>query len=52
MLRTNHAARILTVDPGPTIKEIACRFGYHDPYHFFRVFKSVHGVSPKIFRSA
>jgi AraC-like DNA-binding protein len=50
MLRTNHAARMLTGDPGPTIKEIARRVGYHDPYHFSRAFKSVHGVSPKRFR--
>jgi AraC-like DNA-binding protein len=52
MLRTNHAARMLTNDPGPTIKEIAHRVGYQDPYHFSRVFKSIHGVSPKKFRAA
>jgi AraC-like DNA-binding protein len=50
ILRTNHAARMLTSDAGPTIKEIAHRVGYHDPYHFSRAFKSVHGVSPKAFR--
>jgi AraC-like DNA-binding protein len=41
---------MLTSDAGPTIKEIAHRVGYHDPYHFSRAFKSVHGVSPKAFR--
>lgn len=52
MLRTNHAARMLASDPGPTIKEIAHQVGYQDPYHFSRAFKSVHGVSPKKFRNS
>jgi AraC-like DNA-binding protein len=49
-LRANHAARMLAGDSGPSIKEIAHRIGYKDPYHFSRAFKSVHGVSPKMFR--
>jgi AraC-like DNA-binding protein len=48
-LRINHAARLLQ-QAGPTIKEISVGVGFHDPYHFSRAFKKVHGVSPRAFR--
>lgn len=34
---------------GGLIREAAERLGYSDPYHFSRVFKSVHGTSPARF---
>jgi AraC family transcriptional regulator len=34
---------------GGLVKEAAERSGYADPYHFSRVFKSIHGVSPAHF---
>ncbi len=48
-LRINHAARLLQ-QADLTIKAIALGVGFHDPYHFSRAFKQVHGVSPKTFR--
>lgn len=33
------------------IKQIADQVGYRDPLYFSRVFKSVHGMSPKSFRT-
>lgn len=48
-LRINHATRMLLQSRMP-VKEIALRVGFRDPYHFSRVFKSAHGVSPKSFR--
>ncbi|OIQ95562.1 HTH-type transcriptional activator Btr [mine drainage metagenome] len=36
---------------GDLVKEVAARAGYPDPYHFSRVFKGVHGVSPARFRA-
>ena len=32
-----------------TVKEVAAQVSYDDPYHFSRVFKSHHGLSPKHF---
>ena len=37
------------IHTGGLIKEVAERLGYADPYHFSRVFKSVHGISPARF---
>ena len=34
---------------GGLIKEVSDRLGYGDPYHFSRVFKSIHGISPARF---
>jgi AraC-like DNA-binding protein len=48
-LRINHAARLLQ-QADITIKEVSLGVGFHDPYHFSRAFKKVHGVSPKAFR--
>ena len=32
------------------IKEIAGLVGYHDQFYFSRIFKSVHGLSPREYR--
>ena len=37
------------IHTGGLIKEVAERLGYSDPYHFSRLFKSVHGISPAPF---
>ncbi len=47
-LRMNQAAELLQV-AGVTVKEVADRTGFTDPFHFSRVFKSVMGVSPSQF---
>jgi len=41
------AELLLTQDT--TIKDVAGRVSYEDPYHFSRVFKALHGVSPSHF---
>lgn len=46
--RMNRAAQDL-IRTGGLVKEVAARAGYADPYHFSRVFKSVHGISPANF---
>jgi AraC-like DNA-binding protein len=47
-LKMRHAGDLL--NNGHTlIKDVAVSVGFHDPYHFSRVFKSVYGVSPKAF---
>lgn len=33
-----------------SVKEVAAALGYDDPFYFSRMFKSVHGVSPKEYR--
>ncbi|HKB91435.1 MAG TPA: AraC family transcriptional regulator [Opitutaceae bacterium] len=44
--KMNHAAKILVTNPEVLVKDVALRVGYSDPYHFSRLFKSIHGVSP------
>ena len=44
------AARKLLMDSRLTIREIAARVGYPDPYHFSKSFKNAVGVSPAQFR--
>jgi AraC-like DNA-binding protein len=46
--KMNLAAQDL-LHSGGLVKEAAARAGYADPYHFSRVFKSVHGISPAHF---
>lgn len=46
--KMNLAAQDL-LHSGGFVKEAAARAGYADPYHFSRVFKSVHGISPAHF---
>jgi AraC-like DNA-binding protein len=36
--------------PGKTVKAAGAAVGYEDPYHFSRVFKRFHGLSPKAYR--
>ena len=48
--RMNRAAREF-MSPGASVKEVAARLGYDDPYHFSRLFKAVHGIPPAAFRS-
>lgn len=48
-LRANHAARLLQ-QSGLTVKEAGLSVGFKDPYHFSRLFKRIHGVSPSRFR--
>lgn len=49
-LRMQAAGRMLTVS-GVRIKEVACSLGYHDQFHFSRVFKSVYQISPSRYRA-
>jgi len=47
-LRMDHAAKLLQ-NPGTSVKSAGLAVGYGDPYHFSRVFKRVHGISPQAF---
>ncbi len=49
-LRVNHAARMLQ-QSNLTVKNIAISVGFKDPYHFSKVFKKIHSVSPQKYRS-
>ena len=48
-LRMRQAKKYL-VDTGLTIREIAARVGYPDPFHFSRSFKNAVGISPAQYR--
>jgi AraC family transcriptional regulator len=48
-LKMNHALALLA-KPGMTVNRVADLLGYESPFHFSRVFKSVHGLPPKHFR--
>lgn len=50
-LRMQHAAALL-LEEGITVKEAAHATGFPDPFHFSRVFKSIHRVPPSRFRQA
>jgi AraC-like DNA-binding protein len=45
-------ARALLADGTLSIKEVAARVGFDDPYHFSRVFRQVDGLSPSQYRAA
>lgn len=47
--KMNFAAEFL-MESGGLVKEAAQRVGFADPYHFSRVFKTVHGVAPRALR--
>ncbi len=48
-LKMNRAAERLQ-SPGVLVKQVAEETGFQDPFHFSRVFKSVLGLSPEVFR--
>ena len=48
-LRMEHAATLL-LEQGLSVREAAAALGFGDPFHFSRVFKSVHHVPPSRFR--
>ena len=50
-LRMEHASRIL-LERDATVKSVAAALGFKDPFHFSRVFKSVHHVPPSRFRQS
>ena len=50
-LRMEHASRIL-LESDATVKSVAAALGFKDPFHFSRVFKSVHQVPPSRFRQS
>ena len=50
-LRMQRARRLLE-GSSLSVKEIAGKLGYDDPFYFSRVFKSVNGVAPSDYRSA
>lgn len=43
------ARRLLGFTP-LSVKEIAARLGYADPFHFSRAFKGATGLSPQAYR--
>jgi AraC-like DNA-binding protein len=45
-------ARELLADVTLSIKEVAARVGFDDPYHFSRLFRQVDGLSPSQYRDA
>lgn len=49
--RVAHARQLLH-DPDLSVKQIAARSGFPDPFHFSRVFRRVDGLSPTQFREA
>jgi transcriptional regulator GlxA family with amidase domain len=48
--RMQRAAELLETTSLP-VKGVAAQIGYHDPFYFSRMFKSVHGVAPMLFRT-
>lgn len=46
--KMNLAAELL-MERGGLVKEVSERVGFADPFHFSRVFKSVHGIAPRDF---
>ena len=48
-LKMNAAAEQLA-QPGALVKNVAADFGFTNPFHFSRVFKSVFAVLPEMFR--
>lgn len=50
-LRMEHAGRLM-LEGELSVKQAAVALGYVDPFHFSRVFKSVHRVPPSRFRQS
>lgn len=49
-LRMDYASSLL-LEEGASVRSVAQRMGYKDPFHFSRVFKSVHRIPPSKFRN-
>ena len=49
-LIASEAKRLLTYEPSLSVKEIAFRLGFNDPFYFSNFFKKHIGVSPKKYR--
>lgn len=50
-LRMDHASQLL-LGSDVTVQEVALILGFKDPFHFSRVFKSIHHAPPSRFRQA
>lgn len=50
-LRMDHASRLL-LEPESSVRTVAAALGFKDPFHFSRVFKSMHHVPPSRFRQS
>jgi transcriptional regulator GlxA family with amidase domain len=50
-MRMQRASRLLC-DTNLSVKEVAARLGYDDPFYFSRIFKSVNGLAPSDYRAA
>jgi AraC-like DNA-binding protein len=50
-LKMQRAARLLTLTP-LTVKQVAARVGYDDPYYFSRLFRKIMGAPPTEYRVA
>ena len=48
--RVDLAKRLIGDHPGMPLKDVAAYAGYHDPFYFSRVFKSLTGVPPSEWR--
>lgn len=51
LLRIHQGCRLLS-DSALSVKEIAARIGYHDPFHFSHQFKAFQGIAPSEYRQA
>ncbi len=49
-MKMNAAAGLLQ-QPGALVKNVAADLGFRNPFHFSRVFKSVFGLAPEMFRA-
>ena len=50
-LRMDHASRLL-LEENASVRSVAEAMGFKDPFHFSRVFKSIHHVPPSRFRQS
>jgi AraC-like DNA-binding protein len=42
----------MLLESGANVKSVAATLGFKDPFHFSRVFKSVHHVAPSLFQKS
>jgi len=50
-MKMQRACRFLTLTP-LSVKEVANRLGYDDPYYFSRSFRKIMGVPPRVYRQS